>query len=345
MTSKKSFIIFVLFPLILFTIIMWFMAPPVKSAERYIPAKLTEVADSMKLFLYAADAATILDSSAGAARTDVQAYDTVVTVNTADSSYWVIYKIWFPNEDSVAYWSWWIESQGTATISITDKQEIATYVKDTAEIYPEIFFGPSATGFGSDTVRVFAIDTSGTDNAVEDVKITVNNAAGNTVASQNTIGDGSATFTLDPATYTLLGRKTGYVFPTASLVVAGDDDSTAFNGYDLGSTISLPSSPDQSTVYGYVYDNAGNTIQYATVIFTLSEKLKDTCNSTIIIPIEHVTVTDENGLFQQELLKTDCFKGNSAKWRVNVYYTDGNNADKTHSFNIPTDSTTYFLVF
>ena len=73
-------------------------------ANRYIPAKWSETADSAKLFIYAANSSTIVDSSAGAARTNTTSYDTTVSLNLADSSYRVVVTIWYPGAAAGANW-------------------------------------------------------------------------------------------------------------------------------------------------------------------------------------------------------------------------------------------------
>lgn len=121
----------------------------------------------------------------------------------------------------------------------------------------------SASGTGSDTVIVYAIDTSGTDTAVEDVKVTVKNASGTSVITGYTDGTGAKTFYLDPGSYTLIGRMTGYAWVSTALTVSGNSDSTTLPGYDFA--VGSPSSASLCRVYGWLSDLSGNPMMGATI--------------------------------------------------------------------------------
>jgi len=176
-----------------------------------------------------------------------------------------------------------------------------------ATAYPTLFYGPSGSGNGTGSyqVKIYALDTSGTDAAIEGVKVTARDAAGGLAAFDWTDGTGKVTFALDGATYTILARKTAYLWPNKSLTVTGNIDSTDIGGYDIELA---DAGENNCNVYGYIFDGGDNPLFGARVeairvgqgvaIDTTDDKSK------IIPSIPVVTYVDTTGLFQLYLRKT-----------------------------------------
>jgi hypothetical protein len=103
-----------------------------------------------------------------------------------------------------------------------------------AERAPALYYGPSGSGLGSGlySVGVYALDTSGVDATISEVKVAAQDASGGQVAYGITDGTGAVTFQLDAGTYTVLARRVGYTFTIDTLTVSGNIDSTAVVGYD-----------------------------------------------------------------------------------------------------------------
>ena len=113
-----------------------------------------------------------------------------------------------------------------------------------------------------------------------------------------------------------------------------------------GATPTIPSDSNLCNVNGYVYDVSYNIVRYADVIFEI-DYMVDTCSNVIIPKTEYKTKTNENGYFTKNLLVTDCMK-DAKVWICYVEYTDKSGnfiMSRKKSFELPTDSTTYRLVF
>jgi len=199
-----------------------------------------------------------------------------------------------------------------------------TTMKVMATNNPSLFYGPtgSGAGTGSYQVKIYALDTSGTDACIEGVKVTAQDAAGGIAAFDWTDGTGKVTFALDGATYTLLARKTGYLWPNKSLTVSGNIDSTAIQGYDV---VLSDVGAENCNVYGYLTDGRDNPLVGAYIVATKTTDYPavDTSGSfSSIVPAVPVEVyTDTLGLFQLSLRRTtdmaDTVKG---FWNISGKY-------------------------
>lgn len=97
----------------------------------------------------------------------------------------------------------------------------------------------SCVGMAGYSVKLYAIDTSGTDQAVAWTKITIRNAANQNIQYAHTLGDGARTFFLDSGSYTCYAHIPGYQFDAFALTVTADIGSTAVNGYNINITSPL----------------------------------------------------------------------------------------------------------
>ena len=236
------------------------------------------------------------------------------------------------------------EVTATASITTGDKQDIAGYVKDTALANPGAFYGPTSAGVGSDTVVIYAVDTSGTDSAVQYTKLTVKNAAGANVGIASTDGSGKYTFFLDPADYTVIGTKIGYLWNSLALTVTGNSDSETVKGYNIA--VSTPSDTGLCNVYGYV-SSQGSPVPYVNIQMTLPQHAYDSCNNTFLLTKVFSDDTDENGMFSLYVPKSSCLNrdkdGDMMEYKVVLSYD--NTKTKEKPIVIPADSSSYYLVF
>lgn len=141
---------------------------------------------------------------------------------------------------------------GFAAGSMGDSLNNSTYVQgvgatDTAKMKvmaennPDLFYGPTVAGTGSDTMIWFAVDTSADpDAAIEAVKLTYYTPGGvkGTPAWTDVTG-GNAVFALDPASgYTMYakgGNSGNYIWYSQSFDVSGSATDTIF-GYSISTS-------------------------------------------------------------------------------------------------------------
>ncbi|MDP2816457.1 MAG: hypothetical protein Q8O19_07240 [Rectinemataceae bacterium] len=255
------------------------LAMNIEAATWKVPARWNEPTDSTRLTFYKNGT-----SAMTAKRTTPRSYDTTLTVNN-DTFYTAEFRIYFAGVDSAATWVW--ERFTTA--------------------------GGASVGLGSESVRIFAIDTSGVDAAVQGVKITVRNAADNFVAMAYTGSNGSATFFLDQASganrYGVFGNKLAYIFPNDTFSVTASIDSMAAKGYDM--VFTGPTALDVCQVDGDLYKAdggamAGVYIEAHRVSGMAATGLFDGIN--VIFSGEPVyTVTDTLGHFNLYLIRSNKY--------------------------------------
>ena len=189
--------------------------------------------------------------------------------------------------------------------------------------------GGSCLGTGSDTVRIFAIDTSGTDIAVEHVHITIRNAAGGEVISGYTEGNGSVRFVLDTASgvnrYNIYGNLPFYVFPNDTFSVLGAIDSMAHEGYDVSPTpIVVPSKSAGVSVL--VVDNSGFPLPGIQVsAYLTGNNLSDSLGQGIENTPQYET-TDSNGSVTFICIWSSYILP-PTKWRFTIMSSGGKRKD------------------
>lgn len=145
---------------------------------------------------------------------------------------------------------------------------------------------PSGTvpggGGGANAITLYAIDTSGTDDTVSNVKLTVRSSGSYDIAVQTTNSSGFASLNLDDDTYTILGNLPGYTFPSYSPTYSSDS-TDAILGYDW--SVGSPSSASLCRVYGYAYDEGGTAVQGAVAYGSVRGSNVTDTSGVIIAPI------------------------------------------------------------
>lgn len=86
--------------LLIFTIGLLMVPLMGMAVNRYEPISLTESADSAKWFVFWVNSSVIQDSTAGAARSSVTNYDTTFSLNTDDTAYSLVLRIWYAGADA-----------------------------------------------------------------------------------------------------------------------------------------------------------------------------------------------------------------------------------------------------
>lgn len=193
-------------------------------------------------------------------------------------------------------------------------------IKAAAANNPDLFYGPSATGTGTDSVLLYLNDTSGTDTPIGDVFVTVKNSVGSKVIINTTdASTGKLTVHLDAGDYTVEARKTGYLWESYALTVAGDIDSVEVAGYDI--ELDAPASANLCNVFGWLYDAGDQPIVGAVIRGLLLGGMgvdTTTGDSAKMISTEPVTaITDTLGRFQLYLYRSIDY-GDTTRGRYNI---------------------------
>lgn len=275
-----------------------------------------------------------------------QCYETTLTSLVAESSYQAIQLIW-DNSDTAAHWEFWYWGSATATISQANMAEIADSVD--ADLTADHGAGAWTTGTGSgdNDIRIYAIDTSGTDDSVMGVQITVKTIAGVYDIALPTKSNGYRDFTLPTDSMKYLGRRVGYVWITDTINVTGDDTVDIY-GYN----IPLQPSPDPNLcrVQGYVFVPSGATDDMIEVTFTNDGGVYNSCDSTAFINEPTIVWTstheDSLGFFYADLLPSGCLlkesDGDSLKYAINASLNG--NTIKEKLFYVP-QSESYEIIW
>lgn len=238
--------------------------------------------DSVDLMIYDETGASSLKDSADAARTATpQTYDTSIILTDYDTKLWQAhFRIFYTAlaDSTIKYRPW------TVPLSLL----VTT----------------TATG-GDHQVRIFAIDTSGTDEPVPGVKLTIRDVALSATAIdvQYTGAGGFYDFSLDADSYAVLGTLTGYSFQTDTVVVAGPQtDSIEGYNQDLQADLCL------TTVT--VADIGGQPIERARVDISLAMQgnagVQNECTGEIVLRPDTSAWTDATGQAQFYLIRSAC---------------------------------------
>ena len=248
-----------------------------------IPADTTDVDSSQFLMLYITGDTAV---TPGPPRRDTDSahstvnYDTTVTYDT-DSSYTALLLIYYAGVASSSPGSWGIPVNWPTNST------------------------PGGVGFN---LRMYAIDTSGTDDSLSTIPISLANSSGVVRYFKQTNSAGFADFSVSSGTWTPISTAFGYEFPAQSFAVTGTD-TVDFQGYD-NNIIATPTNPALANAYGYIKD-ASNTALKHLPVFSVRSKGRNATDSTSafnIIAGSLVQVrTDTTGLFQFTLIRTGQF--------------------------------------
>lgn len=285
MKRKKT--IFAVFGLIVCAV--WFILAVEVLPEVWTPRPvLWENVDSIKLFLYsqhwsASDTMKLVDSTAGAARTDTNRYDTNLIVD-GDSAYDAVFAIWdYPDYTE---WVWYWAAPKLDTVYWT------------------------AGGPGDDTVKVCAYDTvgAGDSSLVSNVKITVKDNTGEQVAALWTGASGCAKATLNQGYHNIYAFRAGWMFDPKVFTFTGNDTTICIQGLQV--PLQEPDDPAMIVVQGNVTrigglsDVDGVQVCAYHAVETGKYPVDTVGGSKIILPLAGCATADTSGHFQINLIKS-----------------------------------------
>lgn len=265
--------------------------PPVSWGETWkIPAE----------WGFAADSAIFRVDTNGVARDSqfwsatLYGIDTTVTVSGANT-YMVAVRIFPAGEDSAMTWAWFHDN-------------------DTAIA--------AGSGSGTNAIVIYALDTSGTDAVIADVKLTVTTPGSQTYA-EFTGADGYYSFGFDDAEgYSIIGRGAGYIFDAATFNVSGANDSLALLGYDLAGLIGVSDEDSVCRVFGFIEDLEVNPVPRAEVVLSVGADVFNACRTTSFLTTV-VAYTNDDGLFFIDVPYSTCLRSSptatdSAQYTITV---------------------------
>jgi hypothetical protein len=222
---------------------------------------------------------------------------------------------------------------GLDTLSDAYRDAMLTLFADT--------FQNRGFGVGSQTYTFthLALDTSGSDVPVEDVKSFLTNIATSiTSGPQYSLSDGTFSWGVDSGSYDLFLKKAGYVFARDTFLITTDSTDTT-RGYDWAVT-STPTGANTCIVYGNIHTFQSLSAKYATITITFPHEQYNTCDSSITHPWSVPVGATKAGYFEVELTKSTCLA--AKKYKIVVEYKGKKMA--AYEFTVP-DQDTFELFF
>ena len=306
----------------------------------FLPAWLSEPADSCQWFLYYKDDSIPIDT--GIKYTNSQRVDTTLTLPSADSCYWAELRIWDDGSDTNSSWNWYHSPSTSKIISSTSDtlaiaRAVTRYLVDSAVSRTDVFYGPSASGSGAYTHYTLVKDSGATpDSTLTGITVYCYNSVGSFLGEQRTKSGGVNSWSKDSG---------GYIFKVADARYAQADsvvDTVTTNGDTTEIYLYDNADANICRVYGYIINGSGDFVYGATVNFSLPASVKmNTCDSSIIVKNYVMTTTNTNGYFYTDLIRSSCL--DDKKYKVEVYYNDILYTKGIY-LTVP-DSTTYKLNF
>lgn len=202
--------------------------------------------------------------------------------------------------------------------------------------------GDTAGGTGPDRVRIYAVDTLGTDSAVAKVDIGIYYYAGQMYAAATTGSAGYIdVYTTAPDSYYVQAGKMGYTW-TRKLIVVDSNETDSIFGANV--VVGVPDSTNMCRVYGYVYALAGVPREGAKIVASLSlTNAVDSCAGVGLDAYEQQATTDATGYWYIDLVKTKCIDPAST-YTFKGYYPAGRQISIKSKVTVP-DSSSYKLVW
>lgn len=249
-------------------------------------------------------------------------FDTTLSVDNTKNTI-IDTKIMYVGSDEWQSFTWPYAKAATAAVSYADITTIGDTLVARATAAPGVFYGPGL-GSGAYTVRVYAIDTSGTDDSLYKADISIQTITG--VAHLGPIAtnsNGYVDFSLDADSFRVLIAKEGYQFTMDTIVVAANQ-TNAITGrnYVVGS----PSAADVSKAYAWCRDASGNIIPGAKIIaIPVGGNIQDTCASTwttiVRQTLESAPSDADSGFAYINLTKSKCYNRQN-KYKISIVWNN-----------------------
>lgn len=176
-----------------------------------------------------------------------------------------------------------------------------------------------AAGGGGGGSGAFPITVTVNDGAAALQNVSVSVYDGATLAANGTTNaSGQFTPSLDAGTYTVALVKPGYTFNAVSRTVTGNQTGTLTTPLSMTQwIITVPSSPANCTVAGYIKDLQGNALPGAVLKVQLvppGGNRPITADGNVVAFVSDEAVADANGLVTLELIRTDELEPNGCTY-------------------------------
>lgn len=222
-----------------------------------------------------------------------------------------IIGVWSDTNFSASYYD---STQGMVTSD-------TVLIKAVAQNNADLFYGPTASGSGSDLLTIYAIDTSGSDQARSDVKISVKTLAGADYAVGYSSSGGYTIFNVDAVdTFLVTGKSPGFVWPGDDTIVVVGSQTDSLFGYDIA--VGTAASTNICRVYGYFYGIDGLPVEGVSVTARLTDGAVRH-KGLIISPYRRTVQSDTAGYFYLDLIPSDSLNPAGTKYLISADYPSG----------------------
>lgn len=184
--------------------------------------------------------------------------------------------------------------------------------------------GDVGLGSGTKSLVVYFIDTSGVDDTIPDVLVSLKDAGQTAnLAQGRALSPGKITFAVNASTgYVIVPVLVGYVWPiTPFTTTAGaSPDTLQIPGYDFNP--GTPASASLCRVYGWVEDLSSTDIAGAEVSARINASPLR-YQSVVISPYQRRTTTDSLGYWFLDLYPSSELNPNTTQYEFEIRYTNG----------------------
>ena len=197
---------------------------------------------------------------------------------------------------------------------------------DSSDIGVWIVNNTAATsGSGIRTITYYVVDSSGTDEAVSNITLTVNNESDVFQGQRaTTSASGYVTFKLDDGTYIIQGESTvAYKVWHDTIVVSANATDTVW-GYNQ--SITPATDPSLTKCYAYLQGPDGKYLVGAKIVITVDgAKGVDTIGGVILANVIGTRTAVDSGYFEVDLFPSANYSnttGGKGKYSFNIFYND-----------------------
>ncbi|HWO56089.1 MAG TPA: hypothetical protein VNN55_00830 [bacterium] len=203
--------------------------------------------------------------------------------------------------------------------------------------------GDVGLGAGTKSLVVYLIDTSGVDDTIPDVLVSLKDAGQSAnLAQGRALPPGRIVFAVNAATaYVAVPALVGYVWPITSLTTTAgaSPDTLLILGYNLDP--GTPATASLCRVYGWVQDLSSGQIAGAEVRARIAETPLR-YQGIIISPYERRTTTDSLGYWYLDLYPSELLTPDATRYEFEIRYTNG--AILRRKITVP-NTTTWLLTW
>jgi len=205
--------------------------------------------------------------------------------------------------------------------SMGDSLNNATYVQGTPPA------GANVRGF-------YVIDTSGTDDTLSGVTISLQDATGSNLVNLITSSSGLITTNMADGNHTAAAISPGFVFIDTIFSATGND-TLSIKGYNV--TVGAPAGGNEVRIFGFAYDviDTADAMGNVWAFIELVKTANNTCDSTLTVPRTKRELTGSDGQFQFDVVRSSCLS--DTDYRIWLKWDGGET--KRHIFTAPDQAT------